>query len=172
MAGDTYDGRVRVRWLDDDPANPNAIKLSEILAGVDLSEYVIPETIDYGFKNDTVEDRNALSSFDPQSPGRHGAHPVIDFKTRLAADAVDADGSGETDALDTVGARLTRGCLVVCEDATEGADIAVGDLCHVFTGCQTGQPMPRNVAVNQSRRFGVDFFVGGLAYQNVTVVAS
>ena len=172
MAGDTYDGRIRVHWLDDDPLDPTAITLTEIAAGDDLSAYVIPETIDYGFKNDTVEDRDGLSSFDPQSPGRHGAHPTMDFKTRLAADAEEEDGSGDTDALDSVGGRLKRGCLVVCEDATEGSGIAVGDLCHVFTGCQTGQPMPRNVALNAARRFGVEFFVGGLAYQNVAAVAS
>lgn len=164
-AGETYDGRVRVVWLEDDPVNPAAIKIAEINAGEDLSGYVIPESIDYGFKNDTVDDRDALSSFDPQSPGRHGAHPQMDFKTRLA------DGTSKV-ALDTVGERLTAGCLVVCEDATEGSDIAVGDLVHVFTSCQTGQPMPRNVALNTSRRFGVEFFVGGLAYQNVAVVAS
>lgn len=160
-AGENYDGRVRVHWLDTDPSDPEAPTVAEVTAGVDLSGYVIPESIDYGFKNDTVEDRDGLSSFDPQSPGRHGAHPVMDFKTKLA--------NGDTDALDTLGARLTQGCLVVSEDATEGSPLVAGDLCHVFTGCQLGQPLPRNVALNTSRRFGAEMFVGGLAYQNSVV---
>ena len=164
-AGETYDGQVRVFWLDADPTDPNAPTEAELTDGVDLSGYVLPETIDYGFKNDTVEDRDALSSFDPQSAGRHGAHPTMDFRDTLRA-------TGARLAWDTLGDRLITGCLVTFEGVAEGAEVNDGDACRVFTGCETGQPMPRNVALNTARRFGVEFFVGGLAYQRAIVGGS
>lgn len=164
-AGDAYDGRVRVFWLDDDPSDPNAPTEAELAAGVDLSGYVVPESINYGFKNDTVEGRDALSSFDPQSAGRHGAHPVIDFKRRLRADGAEL-------AWDTLGDRLIAGTLVVFEDVPEGDDVTDGDSCFVFPSCQTGQPVIQNTAMNQERRFVVDFAVGDSPHLRAVVGGS
>lgn len=162
-AGEAYDGKLRVIWLDTDPANLNAPTMAEVTAGVDLSGYAVPESIDPKASNTRVDGRDALSSFDPQAMGRFGYQPEIMFKSKLR--------SGGTVAWDTLGARLVTGTLLIFEDVTEGSAIAAGNRCDVYPSCETGAPLRQTTAINQERRFKVEFAVGAPPHLNVAVVA-
>lgn len=163
-SGYAYDGRCRVFWLDTEPSDPDAPTTTELDAGTDLSGYAIPDGIAYNLGNSRVSGADLLSSFDAEAMGRFQASPSITFKSKLV--------TGETLAWDTLGARLLSGTLVVFEDVVEGDEVADGDSCFVFPSCQTGQPVIQNTAMNQERRFVVDFAVGDSPHLRAVVGGS
>jgi hypothetical protein len=162
-AGYTYDGRTRIFWLDNDPADPSAPTMGELTAGVDLSGYLVPGSFNPTPSNARVNSGDALTSFDAQSPGRFGYAPTCAFKSKLV--------SGGTVAWDTLGARLVSGCLVFFEDVDEGSDVAAGAECDVYISCLTGEPRRPTVADNTERRFEVDFMCGDRPAIGSTVAA-
>lgn len=162
-AGHTYDGRTRLIWLDTNPADLDSPTMAEITAGTDLSGYLIPESFNPNAGNSAVDTRSALSSFDPQAPGRYQARPEALFKSRLV--------TGGTVAADTIGDRLVEGCLLFFEDVPEGDAIAAGMTCDVYPSAQTGQRERQTTAINTERRFKQVFFVGDAPVLDAVVAA-
>jgi len=166
-AGETYDGRVRIFWLDNDPANPAEPTIAEIEAGKHLSGYGIPDGVAYNIGNERVSGRDLLSSFNAESPGRRAAAPVLTLRRKLRGSA---PGQGEL-AWETLGERNIQGCLVVFEAVDEGRDVAAGDACFVFLGAETGEPVPVNTAPNAETRFEAHIFCTDMEL-NAAVVGS
>lgn len=159
----TYDGRVRLVWLDTDPADPEAPTMAEITAGTDLSEYLIPETWNPNASNQKADQSSALSSFNAESIGRYGYAPEAMFKSKLT--------DGGTVAWDTLGERLVEGCILFFEDVPEGDDIAAADKCDVYPAAMTGTPERQSTAANTTRRFKVTWAIGEPPTLNATVAA-
>lgn len=168
-AGTVYDESTRVLWFAtaDEPADLEAITAAELTDGVDLSGYVVPDGVTFGFGNSRVSGADLLTAFDNESMGRHQAAPSIMFKRKLRAQV---DGDDDL-AWTTFKSRKTAGTLVVFTTLTPGDDPATGDDYIAFPSCETGQPLPQNTAVNTENRFQVDFAVGE-APAFGTVVAS
>jgi hypothetical protein len=150
-AGTTYDGSTRLYWLadDDEPADLEAIDLTELGEAIDVSGYLVPDAFSPNFANDRVDGKDILSPFNNESMGRFGASPSATFKRKLADDGSEA-------AWTTFSTRKTRGTLVYFETLPSEADPTTGDDYIAFP-CETGAPLPQNTAVNAEVRFQVDF---------------
>lgn len=157
-AGTVYDEKTRVLWfaLADEPGDMGAITHAELGDGVDLSEYVVPDGVDFGFGNSRVSGSDLLTSFDNESMGRHQAAPSIMFKRKLRETVAGDDDLAWT----TFKTRRTRGTLVVFTTLANGAAPTTADEYIAFPDCETGQPLPQNTAPNAENRFRVDFAVG------------
>lgn len=160
-AGIVYDEHVRVFWLDTDPADLDAPTTGEIGAGEDITGYLVPDGLAFNFGNSRVSGADLLTAFDNESMGRHQAAPALTLKRKLR--------DGGQVAWDTLGDRLISGCLVVFLDLGPDDTVADGDECVVFPGCETGQPLIQNTAVNTEQRFQVDLAVGEAPHLNAVV---
>lgn len=169
-AGVVYDEQTRLLWFPtaDEPADIDAITAVEIAAdGIDLSGYVIPDGITFGFGNSRVSGADLLTAFDSESMGRHQAAPSVMFKRKLRETF-----EGDDDlAWQTFKTRKTGGTLVVFLALDPGADPGTGDEYVAFPACESGQPVLQNTAVNAEVRFQIDFAVGEAPVFG-TVVAS
>lgn len=168
-AGTVFDEQTRVLWFatEDEPSDLTAITAAELGDGVDLSGYVTPDGVTFGFGNSRVSGADLLTAFDNESMGRHQAAPSLMLKRKLRAEV---DGSDDL-AWTTFQTRKTQGTLVVFTTLDPGVDPATGDDYIAFPSCETGQPLPQNTAVNTENRFQVDFAVGAEPVFG-TVVAS
>lgn len=168
-AGTVYDESTRVIWFADAdaPTDPAEITAAELADGVDLSGYVIPDGVTFGFGNSRVSGADLLTAFDNESMGRHQAAPSIMFKRKLREAVDGADDLAWT----TFQTRKTQGTLVVFITLPTGEDPGTGDDYVLFPSCETGQPLIQNTAVNTEVRFQVDFAVGAAPVFG-TVVAS
>lgn len=168
-AGTVYDESTRVLWFADadTPADLDAITAVELADAEDLSGYVVPDGVTFGFGNSRVSGADLLTAFDNESMGRHQAAPSITFKRKLRAAVDGADDLAWT----TFQARKTQGTLIVFTTLDAGEDPGTGDDYVAFPSCETGQPLPQNTAVNTEVRFQVDFAVGAEPVFG-TVVAS
>jgi hypothetical protein len=154
-AGTVFDESTRVLWFADAdaPSDMEAITEVELADAVDLSAYLVPDGMSFGFGNSRVSGADLLTSFDNESMGRHQAAPSATFKRKLRGDGAEL-------AWTTFQARKTAGTLVVFTTLDAGADPENGDDYIAFPDCETGQPLPQNTAANTEVRFQVDFAVG------------
>lgn len=158
-AGTVFDEQTRLLWFPeaDEPTNLAAITTTEITTdGIDLSGYVVPDGVTFGFGNSRVSGADLLTAFDNESMGRHQAAPSVMFKRKLRAQFEGDDDLAWT----TFVTRKTAGTLVVFTTLDVGADPTTGDDYIAFPSCESGQPLPQNTAVNTEVRFQVDFAVG------------
>lgn len=153
-AGTVYDESTRVLWFaeEDTPLDLDSLGQSMLDDAIDLSGYVVPDGVTFGFGNSRVSGADLLTAFDNESMGRHQAAPSITFKRKLR-------NGGEL-AWTTFQNRKTQGTLVVFTTLEPGDDPGTGDDYILFPECETGQPLPQNTAVNTEVRFQVDFAVG------------
>lgn len=168
-AGTVFDERTRVLWFAaaDEPTDHSAITAAELADAVDLSGYVVPDGVTFGFGNSRVAGGDLLTAFDNESMGRHQATPSVMFKRKLRETF---DGDDDL-AWTTFKTRKTPGSLVLFTTLPIGEDPGTGDDYVAFPDCESGQPMPQNTAPNAENRFQVDFAVGSEPVFG-TVVAS
>lgn len=168
-AATVYDESTRVLWFAaaDEPTDHSAITATELADAIDLSGYVVPDGVTFGFGNSRVSGADLLTAFDNESMGRHQAAPSIMFKRKLRQTVDGADDLAWT----TFVTRKTQGTLVVFVTLPVGEDPGTGDDYVAFPSSETGSPLLQNTAVNTEVRFQVDFAVGEAPVHG-TVVAS
>lgn len=156
MARFVYEGKTNVYWVVT-IATTSTPSLTEIQAGVDLTDFVAKEGVKPGLSNNNVDSATIAETFDSQVVGSWGAS----FELEMFRD----------DAADTAWNTCVYGStghIVVDRFNVAGADPANGDKVEVYPA-QMHQPRPYDSASNTQVRFTEMFAVTSQPYLSATV---
>jgi hypothetical protein len=157
MARRTYEEYTTVWWVPT-IADHNAPTVAEITAGTDISAFLPKDGVKVGFKNDTVDNNDITSAFNPQIPGSYSASASFTFFRDDTADT----------AWDLFKTRNTYGHVVVRRMVPVTQVVADGDLVEVYP-VATGSPVVEDSAENERVKFVVDFAVHQTPVTEATV---
>ena len=156
MARFVYEGRTNVYWVTT-IATDSTPSLTEIQAGVDLTNFVAKDGVAVNINTNNVDSATIAETFDAQVVGSWGA----DLQLTMFRD----------DAADTAWTTCvygSNGYLVIDRFNPSGTDPGNGDKVEVWPA-EMHQPSPQNSAANTQVRFVESFAVTGQPYLSATV---
>ena len=156
MARFVYEGKTNVYWVVT-IATTSTPSLSEIQAGVDLTNFVAKDGVAVNINSNNVDSATIAEVFDSQIAGSWGS----DLELTMFRD----------DTADTAWTTCTygsNGYVVIDRSNVSGADPGNGDAVEVFPA-QMHQPSPENSASNTQVRFTETFAVRSQPYLSATV---
>ena len=156
MSRFVYEGKTNVYWVVS-IATDSTPSLSEIQAGVDLTNFVAKDGVSTNINTNNVDSATIAETFDAQVVGSWGA----DFQLNMFR-----DDSTDT-AWDTCVYGST-GYVVVDRFNASGTEPGNGDNVEVWPA-QMHQPSPQNSAANTQVRFTEMFAITSQPYLSATV---
>lgn len=156
MARFVYEGRTNVYWVVS-ITTASTPSLTEIQAGVDLSNFVTKDGVAVNINTNNVDSATIAETFDAMVPGSWGADLQL---TMFRDDSADT-------AWDTC-VYGSNGYVVIDRFRATGSDPGNGDNVEVWPASMH-QPAPQNSAANTQVRFVESFAVRSQPYLSATV---
>lgn len=156
MARFVYEGKTNVYWVVS-IATDSTPTLSEIQAGVDLTNFVAKDGVAVNINTNNVDSATIGETFDAQVAGSWGA----DLQLTMFRDD-SADTAWNTCVYGS------NGYVVIDRFNDTGTDPSNGDKVEVWPA-EMHQPAPQNSAANTQVRFIESFAVTGQPYLSATV---
>lgn len=156
MARYVYEGKTNVYWVVT-VATASTPSLSEIQAGVDLTDFVAKDGVAVNINTNNVDSATIGETFDAQIVGSWGS----DLQLTMFRDDT-------TDTAWTTCTYGSNGYVIIDRGNASGTEPGNGDSVEVYPA-QMHEPSMQNSAANTQVRFIEMFAVTGQPYQKATV---